>query len=162
MPHFPHGPNIDVHFWIDHHHMQRVELFPHTRDGLMCTIHSTQSGAALELEILQWLIAYLDKKPISLALPLQWETIKPFTAQVLHHLQSIPFAKSVSYGQLALIMQRPTAARAVGQACGRNPFPLLIPCHRVLGANQAIGGFSAGGIEVKRRLLAFENSLVNT
>jgi len=59
---------------------------------------------------------------------------------------------------VALAIARPKATRAVGAACGANPIPLLIPCHRVLAANQKLGGFSAG-LEWKRLLLSREQSL---
>lgn len=65
--------------------------------------------------------------------------------------------KTVSYGELAAKVGKPKAARAVGQAMRKNPIPLLIPCHRILGANGALGGFSApGGVATKKRLLAIE------
>jgi len=60
-----------------------------------------------------------------------------------------------SYGEIAELLRRPKAARAVGQACGANPIPLLVPCHRVLAANRRIGGFS-GGLSWKERLLSRE------
>lgn len=67
----------------------------------------------------------------------------------------------MTYGELARQMNRPTAARAVGQALGRNPIPLLIPCHRVLASGNKPGGFSAhGGFETKARLLEIEGAAI--
>lgn len=66
--------------------------------------------------------------------------------------------ETIHYGELATRIGSPAAARAVGGACGANPIPLIIPCHRVLAANRVLGGFS-GGLEWKRRLLAIEGSL---
>ena len=70
-------------------------------------------------------------------------------------MQEIPAGATRSYGDLAKALH--SAPRAVGQACGRNPIPIVIPCHRVLGANGAIGGYSGeGGLDTKRSLLRLE------
>lgn len=70
-------------------------------------------------------------------------------------LSAIPFGETRSYAQQAAALGRPTATRAVGAANGRNPLPIVLPCHRVIGTNGALTGFG-GGIEVKRWLLAHE------
>jgi methylated-DNA-[protein]-cysteine S-methyltransferase len=70
-------------------------------------------------------------------------------------LASIPFGETASYGEQAARIGRPTAVRAIGAANGRNPISIILPCHRVVGANGSLTGF-AGGIETKRELLAFE------
>ncbi|ORE85917.1 methylated-DNA--protein-cysteine methyltransferase [Oceanococcus atlanticus] len=80
-----------------------------------------------------------------------------FQSQVLEQLLAIPFGQTRSYGQLAHILERPQAARAVGTACARNPLPIVIPCHRVIGQNGSLTGF-AGGIEAKRWLLDHERA----
>jgi AraC family transcriptional regulator of adaptative response/methylated-DNA-[protein]-cysteine methyltransferase len=67
----------------------------------------------------------------------------------------IPFGHTQSYGELAAAIGRPRAVRAVGGACGANPIPVLIPCHRVLAAQQKLGGFSSG-LAWKKKLLARE------
>jgi O-6-methylguanine DNA methyltransferase len=83
----------------------------------------------------------------------------PFARQVYEVVRKIPAGRTVTYGELAKGMNRPTAARAVGQALGRNPIPLIIPCHRVLAACGKAGGFSApGGVETKARMLAIEGA----
>jgi O-6-methylguanine DNA methyltransferase len=79
----------------------------------------------------------------------------PFQRRVWLELQKIPWGKTVSYRELATRLGRPQAARAVGQACGANPVPILIPCHRVIAADGSLGGYSSG-LERKRRLLAHE------
>ena len=78
-----------------------------------------------------------------------------FQKRVWHALRKIGSGQTKSYGAIAAAIGRPKAVRAVGGACGANPIPVLIPCHRVLAANGKIGGFS-GGLEWKRRLLARE------
>ncbi len=70
----------------------------------------------------------------------------------------IPFGEVLSYAQLALKAGKPAAVRAVGGACGANPIPVLVPCHRVVAANRRIGGFSSG-LKWKRLLLSREASL---
>jgi O-6-methylguanine DNA methyltransferase len=78
-----------------------------------------------------------------------------FQKAVWLKLCTIAPGQTRSYGQVAEALRRPKAARAVGQACGANPIPVLIPCHRVLAANGALGGFSSG-LDWKRQLLARE------
>jgi len=67
----------------------------------------------------------------------------------------ISAGKTKSYGEVATAIGNPKAVRAVGGACGANPIPVLVPCHRILAANKKIGGFS-GGLDWKRKLLARE------
>jgi O-6-methylguanine DNA methyltransferase len=78
-----------------------------------------------------------------------------FQKRVWNTLRKIPVGKTKSYGEVAQAIGEPNAARAVGGACGANPIPVLVPCHRVLAANQKLGGFS-GGLDWKRKLLARE------
>jgi methylated-DNA-[protein]-cysteine S-methyltransferase len=79
----------------------------------------------------------------------------PFHATVWRALADIPYGRTRTYGEQAALLGRPTAARAVGAANGRNPLSIVLPCHRVIGANGALTGF-AGGIATKRWLLDFE------
>ncbi|WP_136589501.1 methylated-DNA--[protein]-cysteine S-methyltransferase [Salinigranum halophilum] len=77
-----------------------------------------------------------------------------FTGAVMRAIAEIPYGETRTYGELADELD--TSAVAVGGACGRNPLPLVVPCHRVVGAS-SLGGFSAhGGVAAKRRLLAHE------
>ena len=78
-----------------------------------------------------------------------------FQKRVWMALREIPFGKTKSYGEVARTVGRPRAARAVGGACGANPIPVLVPCHRVLAAHGKIGGFGSG-LDWKRTLLARE------
>jgi O-6-methylguanine DNA methyltransferase len=78
-----------------------------------------------------------------------------FDKRVWGALSALPWGSHTSYGELASVIGKPGAARAVGGACGRNPIPLIIPCHRVLQSGGLIGGYS-GGAGVKERLLAIE------
>lgn len=90
--------------------------------------------------------------------PIDLSSGSPFQQSVWQALTAIPPGKTRTYGELAALLDRPGAARAVGQACGANPIPVLIPCHRVLASQGRLGGFS-GGLEWKRRLLQRERTL---
>jgi methylated-DNA-[protein]-cysteine S-methyltransferase len=78
-----------------------------------------------------------------------------FQKQVWQALQEIPFGETRSYGQLASQLGKPSAARAVGAANGRNPVSIIVPCHRVIGSSGKLTGF-AGGLDAKAHLLALE------
>jgi methylated-DNA-[protein]-cysteine S-methyltransferase len=80
----------------------------------------------------------------------------PFQREVWSALITIPYGKTVSYGELARRLGRSNAPRAVGAANGRNPIPIIIPCHRVIGADGSLTGFG-GGVAIKRRLLDLES-----
>jgi len=81
--------------------------------------------------------------------------VTPFQKKVLTELQQIPYGETASYGEVAEKIGNPSASRAVGQANARNPIPIVIPCHRVVGSNGTLTGFG-GGIEVKQTLLDLE------
>ena len=78
-----------------------------------------------------------------------------FQVQVLKELQRIPYGKTTSYGAIAKRIGRPRAMRAVGAANGRNPIPIIIPCHRVIGSTGDLTGFG-GGLDTKAALLRLE------
>jgi methylated-DNA-[protein]-cysteine S-methyltransferase len=94
------------------------------------------------------------------ALPLCWEALPPFTADILRTLfEQVPAGRTVTYGELAELAGHPGKARAVGQAMARNPWPLVVPCHRVLGAGGALTGYTnPHGLDLKALLLALESS----
>lgn len=79
----------------------------------------------------------------------------PFQLSVWHELANIPYGATISYGEMARRIRQPQAMRAVGAANGRNPLPIVLPCHRVIGANGSLTGFG-GGLPVKHFLLAME------
>ena len=88
---------------------------------------------------------------------LDWTNVPPFHQQVLRSCSQIDSGITVTYGELARQCGSPQAARAVGQAMARNRWPLLIPCHRVVGCSGKLTGYSgAGGLETKARLLQHE------
>jgi methylated-DNA-[protein]-cysteine S-methyltransferase len=105
------------------------------------------------------LAAYFDGRLRSFDLPLAPEGT-PYLRKIWRRLATIPYGKTVTYGALARATS--TAPRAVGQACGRNPTPIIIPCHRVVGLKGAMVGYSGfGGLDTKQRLLEFEQSILS-
>ena len=91
--------------------------------------------------------------------PLDFSKGTPFQQKVWRALLEIPAGETRSYGEIAAAVGEPGAARAVGAACGANPIPVLVPCHRVLAAHKKLGGFSAG-LKWKRLLLEREAAAV--
>ena len=108
------------------------------------------------------IVALLDGEPIDLSGVVLDETGVPeFHRAVYAIARTIAPGSTLSYGDIATRLGDPTEARAVGQALGQNPFAVIVPCHRVLAAGGAIGGFSAGGgATTKRRMLAIEQARV--
>lgn len=100
--------------------------------------------------------AYLGGERAMFDLPLAPEGTV-FERMVWESLLTIPYGETRTYGQLAARLGRPQASRAVGRANGRNPISIIIPCHRVIGANGALTGY-AGGLPMKKALLALEQT----
>ncbi|MEL7313257.1 MAG: methylated-DNA--[protein]-cysteine S-methyltransferase [Pseudomonadota bacterium] len=104
------------------------------------------------------LVAYFMGAPLAHETqPLDWSQQSSFRTAIYKELLRVPRGATISYGALAAKAGRPSAARAVGVAMGENPWPILVPCHRVLASDGDVGGFSAaGGIKTKRKLLRIE------
>lgn len=98
---------------------------------------------------------YLYGRRQCFTVPVDWELISGFARQILEGCAQIAYGETVSYSELARRAGKEGAARAVGQALAANPVPILVPCHRVVGADGNLGGF-LGGLETKRRLLELE------
>jgi len=97
-----------------------------------------------------------DRREFDLPLDLR---VAPFHEAVLHELARVPYGRTETYGALAAKVGRPKAARAVGTVMNRNPIPIILPCHRVVGANGSLTGY-AGGLHVKRALLELEGAML--
>lgn len=125
--------------------------------GLITALHWRAHGGTptpLLAEALTQLQAYFDRRLTRFDLPLAWGT--GLHEKVRRAMAAIPFGETRTYGDLSRQIGAP--AQAVGQACGANPIPIIIPCHRILGA-QGLGGFSAkGGVETKVWLLKHEGA----
>jgi methylated-DNA-[protein]-cysteine S-methyltransferase len=95
-------------------------------------------------------------------IPLDLGSVAPFARRVYEAARGVPAGSVATYGEIATRIGQPGEARAVGQALGRNPFPIVIPCHRVLGSSGKVGGFSAhGGVATKLRLLTLERARIS-
>ena len=128
------------------------------RDGAVCKLDWCSGGtdrSPLLDEAVGQLQAYFDGNLTEFTIPwLAGDT--PFQKAFLQALFDIPFGQTRTYGDLATDLG--VSAQAIGQACGANPVPIIIPCHRVLGAT-GLGGFSgAGGVEAKIKLLKHEGA----
>jgi len=84
----------------------------------------------------------------------------PFQLDVWKATRAVPYGETRSYGEIASSIGRPRAARAVGQALGANPIPIVIPCHRIIGSSGNLRGFG-GGLPLKERLLALERGALS-
>ena len=117
---------------------------------------SEQNPSPLVNEARQQIEDFLESRRRNFDLPLN-PAGTDFQKRVYAAIQRIPFGALATYGCLARQVGSPRAARAVGRACGTNPIPIVIPCHRVVGAAGHIGGYSGdGGLVTKRWLLALE------
>jgi methylated-DNA-[protein]-cysteine S-methyltransferase len=93
--------------------------------------------------------------------PFDFSGISPFTKAVLEATTQIPFGRLTSYRGIAERIGQPSATRAVGNALGRNPIPVVIPCHRIVRSDSSIGGYT-GGLKIKQHLLALEGVMLPT
>jgi methylated-DNA-[protein]-cysteine S-methyltransferase len=90
---------------------------------------------------------------------LDLDGVPPFERRAYEAVRAIPPGRTQTYGDIAAVLGEPGAARAVGQAMGRNPVPVIVPCHRVLATGGGLGGFSAsGGVTTKLRMLGIEGA----
>ncbi len=99
--------------------------------------------------------AYFEHQRQDFAIPVDLTGVTDFTKRVLHSAERIPYGKVWTYGDVARAIGQPKASRAVGNALGRNPIPVVIPCHRVILSSGAMGWYT-GGPEIKRKLLGIE------
>jgi methylated-DNA-[protein]-cysteine S-methyltransferase len=124
------------------------------KDGKPVSATPNGSLPAAVAKTVEQLEEYFAGKRTEFDLPLDLEGTA-FQKEVWSTLAEIPYGKTVSYAELASMVGRPTAYRAVGQANGANPIPIILPCHRVLASGGRIGGYG-GGLAMKRQLLAIE------
>jgi O-6-methylguanine DNA methyltransferase len=155
-----------------------IELPIYTRDGVFLAHYSEKGLAELDFPNREGLVAPKRKVPVpgktrnwhratETALkkvlagkknklpPLDWTGKTEFQKTVWRAMLKISTGKTKSYGEIAAAIGNSKAVRAVGGACGANPVPVLVPCHRVLAANKKLGGFGSG-LDWKRKLLARE------
>jgi methylated-DNA-[protein]-cysteine S-methyltransferase len=102
---------------------------------------------------------YFEGRRRRFDLPVDVELLADFNRRVLRELVRVPYGEVVTYGELAARVARPRAARAVGTVMNRNPLPIVLPCHRVIGANGKLVGYG-GGLERKETLLRLEGAIL--
>jgi methylated-DNA-[protein]-cysteine S-methyltransferase len=149
------GPSVTVEFSIQDSAIVDIKLQVNTKNYLEWQIKADRKESQIEKAINSWMKNYSEQKDSKLNLPLDFQKITPYTLLVLEQIGRIKFGKTFSYKDLAKLTGKPKAARAVGNACGKNPFALVIPCHRVLASDGSIGGYS-GDPKVKEILLKYE------
>jgi methylated-DNA-[protein]-cysteine S-methyltransferase len=140
-----------IQLWGDSKGLTRAQLRPAHQ---ISWSWEQPSSASITRDVEQWLIAYREKRPLPTTQFLVWPPVSPFAQRVYQAMQTIKTGTTVSYGQLATAAGNPRAARPAGTLCRLNPFPLFVPCHRVVAA-QSLGGY-AFGLPLKEALLAFE------
>jgi methylated-DNA-[protein]-cysteine S-methyltransferase len=111
--------------------------------------------SSFEHPAVDWLRRYFDGEPADFHLPVSLARGTDFERAVWTALAAIPYGEMRTYGQIAADVGEPDAARAVGTACNRNPLPVVVPCHRVVGAGGKLVGFG-GGLRRKKLLLELE------
>lgn len=116
-----------------------------------------ESSHPLLQQAVQQLDEYFAGSRTSFSLPLCTKGT-PFQLSVWQALQKIPYGTTCSYGEIAAAIGNPKASRAVGMANNKNPLPIFIPCHRVIGANGKLVGYG-GGLDIKKALLSLEQSI---
>lgn len=109
-------------------------------------------------EVRRQLDLYFEGKLTKFDLPLDWSLTSGFRGKVQHAIYRIPYGQTRSYMELAAIAGNERAVRAAGTACGTNPIPIVVPCHRVLRTGGALGNYG-GGVPMKRALLEMEGVL---
>lgn len=144
--------------------------FPHRKgtatrewEALLDEIAAKVSPRILEApdrldDVRRQLDAYFEGKLRDFNVPLDWRLTTGFQGKAIHEIAHIPYGKTISYAELAARAGNPRAFRAVGTACGANPLPPIVPCHRVLPSSGGIGNYG-GGPDMKRALLELEGAL---
>jgi methylated-DNA-[protein]-cysteine S-methyltransferase len=127
-----------------------IDLDPRTREG-------AEPAESRHHDFERQLAEYLEGKRRAFDLPLRLEGTD-FQKEVWEAVSHVPYGQTASYGEIALLIGRPKASRAVGAANGANPIPIVIPCHRVIGADGSLTGYG-GGLPLKSRFLALEGIL---
>ena len=127
-----------------------------TRIAGPCVLRSPRSVDPVRRELDE----YFSGRRRIFDLSLDLRGLPPFTVSVLSELARVPFGETTTYGALAARVGRPRAARAVGTVMNRNRIPIVLPCHRVVGAGGALVGY-AGGLDRKSALLTLEGALIS-
>ncbi|RGQ81134.1 methylated-DNA--[protein]-cysteine S-methyltransferase [Megamonas rupellensis] len=152
-------------FYFCKYQFENISLYLVATETHLINIQFTQPQKALlqTTELLSMATIQLDEyfqgKRTTFSLPFKL-TGTPFQLAVWKELQNIPYGKTTSYKEIAQKINKPKAYRAVGMANNKNPLPIIIPCHRVIGSNGKLIGY-AGGLKLKNYLLELEKSHTN-
>lgn len=152
-------------FYFCKYQFENISLYLVATETHLINIQFTQPQKALlqTTELLSMATIQLDEyfqgKRTVFSLPFKL-TGTPFQLAVWKELQNIPYGKTTSYKEIAQKINKPKACRAVGMANNKNPLPIIIPCHRVIGSNGKLIGY-AGGLNLKNYLLELEKSHTN-
>jgi len=139
--------------------ISRVILPRKTPDDVLAVLNPTNARHDKNAfaDLAQRLIQYFDGETVEFFDKLDLNDATAFELSVWQTAQTIPYGQTRSYGWIAKRIGNPNATRVVGQALGRNPIPIIVPCHRVISSNGKLGGFS-GGIGMKQILLGLEDN----
>lgn len=152
-------------FYSCKYQFENISLYLVATETHLINIQITQPQKALlqTTELLSMATIQLDEyfqgKRTTFSLPFKL-TGTPFQLAVWKELQNIPYGQTTSYKEIAQKINKPKACRAVGMANNKNPLPIIIPCHRVIGSNGKLIGY-AGGLKLKNYLLELEKSHTN-
>lgn len=152
-------------FYSCKYQFENISLYLVATETHLINIQFTQPQKALlqTTELLSMATIQLDEyfqgKRTTFSLPFKL-TGTPFQLAVWKELQNIPYGQTTSYKEIAQKINKPKACRAVGMANNKNPLPIIIPCHRVIGSNEKLIGY-AGGLKLKNYLLELEKSHTN-
>ena len=138
----------DGHGRVDGVYLPTSNL-PYLKEGCTAVLKETE----------EQINEYLSGDRRVFTVPVSTEGVSDFTLDVLEAIQDIDYGETRTYSEIAQEIGKPTAYRAVGSACGRNPLPILIPCHRVVPSNGGTGSY-IGGSALKKRLLTHEKRML--
>jgi len=142
--------------------IQRITLPQPTEEQARSLVKSHVNEAVFAPDyfnrLTEKLKAYFRGEKVDFKETIDLSEATPFQQKVWHATRLIPYGRTFSYLKIACEIGKPGAARAIGQALGKNPLPIIVPCHRVLSSDGGLGGFT-GGIEMKQYLLKLEGVL---
>jgi methylated-DNA-[protein]-cysteine S-methyltransferase len=138
--------------------LARISYFPEGMDDVLARTFGPRVLRSPLDDVRRELDEYFAGTRRQFDLPIDLR-VAPFHASVLAELARVPYGTTETYGALAAKAGRPRAARAVGTVMNRNPIPIVLPCHRIVGANGSLTGY-AGGLDVKRHLLRLEGAML--
>jgi methylated-DNA-[protein]-cysteine S-methyltransferase len=136
--------------------LARIQFKPEGQEDVLARIFGVRVLRSPLDDVRRELDEYFAGSRTAFDLPIDLR-VAPFPAEVLRELALVPYGHTETYGALAAKIGRPRAARAVGTVMNRNPIPIVLPCHRIVGADGSLTGY-AGGLDVKRHLLELEGA----